>query len=246
MMMPKKILQLIIVNLSIIIANIAVFSKAFFGLSLLVGSTFSMSVAWFTIIASIGSFTYFNKKLLTQNDTYTLIARKINSLDDCVGVFEEAIQNGDVFDEDILKNLDQLKRFKRKRNTITEILLQKFSEQELTYQKFESVLNDVENIIYLNMRSILNKIAAFDVEEYEDLQKRGFPENEVSEEKMSIYNEYLNFVKNATAINEDILLKLDKMLFEISRYNSIEDGDIKNFPAIVELDELIKNAKFYK
>ena len=245
-MTPKKIGKLIITNSSIAAANIAVFSKAFLGLSLIAGSTLSMSVAWFTIIASLFSFTYFNKKLLAQIDTYTLIMQKVNSLDDCVVVFEEAIQNGDVFDEDILKNLDQIKRFKRKIGTIREILLQKFLVQELTYQKFESVLNEVEDLIYLNMRSILNKIAAFDVEEYEAIQKKGFPKSEVSEEKMNIYNEYLSFVKNATSTNEEILLKLDKMLLEISKYNSIEDGDIKNFPAIIEMDELIKNAKLYK
>ena len=243
-MRPKKIFELIMANLSIIIANVAVFSKAFFGFSLFVGTALSMSIAWFTILLSMFSFVYFNKNLLSQPEF--LATQNINSLEDCVAVFEEAIENGDVFDEDILKNLEQLKRFKRKRNTIKEILLQRFSMQELTYQKFNSVLDDVENIMYLNMRSILNKIAAFDIEEYEMLQKKGFPKNEVSEEKMKIYKEYLNFVKNATATNEDILLKLDKMLFEVSKYNSLEDGEVKELPAIIEMDELIKNAKLYK
>lgn len=245
-MTPKKIIQLLITNLSIIVANIAVFSKAFLGFSLFAGTALSMSISWFTIIASLFSFSYFNKKLLTQKATYTLVSQNVNSLDDCVGVFEEAMQNGDVFDKNILKNLSQLKRFKRKVKTIREILLQKFSPQELTYQKFDNVLNEVENILYLNMRSILNKIAAFDVEEYEALQKKGFPKNEVSEEKMQIYNEYLDFVKNATSTNEDILLKLDKMLFEISRYNSLESGEVKELPALAEMDELIKNANLYK
>jgi len=244
-MSPKKIWQIIITNLLIIIANIAVFSKAFLGLSLFLGTTLSISIAWFTIVGSIASFAYFNKKLLMPVNNYTLISQKINSLDDCVSVFEEAIQNGDVFDKDILKNLNQLKRFRKKCNTVREILLQKFSEEELTYQKFNNVLNEVENILYLNMRSILNKITAFDVEEYEALQKKNFPKSEVSDEKMQIYNEYINFVKNATKSNEDILLKLDKMILEISRYNSIEDGDITKFPAIIEMDELIKNAKLY-
>ena len=245
-MTPKKIIQLLITNFLIILANIAVFSKAFLGFSLFAGTALSMSIGWFTIVASLFSFSYFNKKLLTQKATYTLISQNVNSLDDCVGVFEEAMQNGDVFDKNILKNLSQLKRFKRKVKTIREILLQKFSPQELTYQKFDNVLNEVENILYLNMRSILNKIAAFDVEEYEVLQKKGFPKNEVSEEKMQIYNEYLDFVKNATATNEDILLKLDKMLFEISRYNSLESGEVKELPALAEMDELIKNANLYK
>ena len=72
-MSPKKIWQIIITNLLIIMANIAVFSKAFFGLSLFLGSTLSISIAWFTIIGSIISFTYFNKKLLMPVNSYTLI-----------------------------------------------------------------------------------------------------------------------------------------------------------------------------
>ena len=245
-MSPKRIKQLIILNTTIVLAVVAVFSKAFLGLSLLEGSTLGMTIAWYTVIASLGAFLGGNYRLLSTPVTHSMIAQKVNSLDDCVGVFEQAIQNGDVFDKDIMKNLEQLKRYKRKRNTIKDILLQKFSPTELTYQKFDSVLKEIENVIFLNMRSILNKIAAFDVEEYENLQKKGFPAQEVSEEKMKIYQEYLDFVKNATEINEEILLKLDKMLFEISKYNSLEDGDVKKLPAIVEMDELIKNAKLYR
>ena len=63
---------------------------------------------------------------------------------------------------------------------------------------------------------------------------------------MNIYNEYIDFVKKATIMNEEILLKLDKILFEVSKYNSLEDGEVKELPAIIEMDELIKNAKLYK
>ena len=242
-MSSKKIFLLALVNLSIVLFNFIIFSNAFLGFSLTEGSTFSMSVAWFSIVASVFSFFKLNGKLLKKVDNYALLSKKMENLDDCVNVFEEAIQNGDVFDEDILVNLEQINRFRRKKNTIRELLLQKFLSKELTYQKFDNVLNNVEEVFYLNMRSILNKIAAFDVEEYENYQKKGI---QVSEEKKKIYNEYIKFVKNATKMNEDILLKLDKMLYEITRYNSLEDDDIKEFPAIVEIDELIQNAKLYK
>ena len=245
-MSPKKIFQLFLINLLIIIANVSVFSKAFLGFSLLFGSALSMSIAWFTLIGSIISFAYFNRKILLPQNTYSIISQKINSLDDCVEVFEKATDNGDTFDNDILKNLAQIKRFKRKMNTIKEILQQKFSVEEITYQKFDNVLNEIEEVLYMNMKSILNKIAAFDIEEYESLQKRNFPENEVSEEKMNIYKDYILFVKNATKTNEDILLKLDKVLLELSKYNSLEGEQIQELPAITEIDELIKNAKLYK
>ena len=245
-MPPKKIFQLILINLLIIMANVSVFSKAFLGFSLLFGSTLSMSVAWATLIGSITSFTYFNRKILLPQNTYSIISQKINSLDDCVEVFEKAIDNGDTFDNDILKNLSQIKRFKRKMNTIKEILQQKFSVEEITYQKLDNTLNELEEILYMNMKSILNRISAFDIEEYENLQKRDFPSNEVSEEKMDIYRDYILFVRNATKTNEDILLKLDKIILELSKNNALEGTQIQELPAITEIDQLIKNVKLYK
>ena len=63
---------------------------------------------------------------------------------------------------------------------------------------------------------------------------------------MERYNEYINMVKDATQTNEYILLKLDKMLFEVSQYNSLGNDEIKELPALAEMDQLIKNAKLYK
>ena len=98
----------------------------------------------------------------------------------------------------------------------------------------------------MNMRSILNKISAFDVEEYEKVQKNKINIHSIPQEKLDIYNQYINFVNESTNINEEILLKLDKMILEISKYNTIEVKDIKKMPVIAEIDELIKNANLYK
>ena len=244
-MSPKKRLQLIILNAGIVLVNIVLFSKALLGLALFAGTALSISIAWTAIIGSVFAFFRGNSLVLAQKETRMLM-QGIRSLNDCIPVFQEALNNGDVFDENIQKNIEQIKRFRRKHGTINDILLQKFAVNEMSYQKFSGVLQDVEAVIYTNMRSILNKISAFDIEEYETLQKRGFQANEVSKEKMDIYNEYIDFVNNATKSNEDILLKMDKMLLEISRYNSLEDGDIQKLPAILEMDELIKNANLYK
>ena len=241
----KKRKRLILLNAAIILVNIVLFSKPLLGLPLLTGTVLSMSLAWTAILASVFVFFKGNSMILEQKETRTFL-QGIRSLNDCIHVFQEAINNGDVFDENILKNIAQIKRFKRKYNTIDDILRQKFSVDEMSFKKFNGVLQDVENVIYVNMRSILNKISAFDVDEYEAMQKKGFHADEFSEEKIAIYNEYIDFVNNATKTNEDILLKLDKMLLEISRYNSLEDGDVQKLPAIIEMDELIKHANLYK
>jgi hypothetical protein len=244
-MSPKKIIRLVILNSSIVLVNTVLFSNAILGLSLLTGTALSISLAWTSILGSGLVFFKGNSLILKHKETRFLL-QGIHSLNDCIPVFQEAIHKGDVFDDNILKNIEQIKRYNRKHGTIYDILLQKFSVDEMSFQKFNSVLNEVGNVIYVNMRSILNKISAFDIEEYEAMQKKGFQSSEFSDEKMAIYNEYIGFVDNATKINENILLKLDKMLLEISRYNSLEDGDIQKLPAIIEMDELIKNAILYK
>ena len=244
-MSPKKKRRLVILNSAIVLVNVALFAKPLLGLSLISGSALAISVGWTAIVGSVFAFARGNSQILKTRETH-LLAQNIQTLNDCTAVFQEAINNGDVFDENILKNMDQIKRFTRKRNTIKEILLQKFSESEISFQKFNAVLEAVENAVYMNMRSILNKIAAFDVEEYETMQRQDFRNVDFPEEKMAIYNEYISFVDSATKTNEEILIKLDKMLLEISRYNSLEDGDAQKLPAMIELDELIQNASRYK
>ena len=66
------------------------------------------------------------------------------------------------------------------------------------------------------------------------------------EEKIRVYNEYINFVKAAAEDNEQILLKLDKLLLEISGLNSIESGQLEQMAGMIEIDNLIKQAKYYK
>lgn len=244
-MSSKKKRQLAILNVCIIIINILLFSKAFCGLELFAGSAFTISLAWTAIITSILAFVMGNKALLKTREA-RLMTQDMRSLNDCLSVFEEAIHHGDVFDDHILKAMEQIKRFNRKQATIRDLLLQKFSADEISYQMFSGVLQDIENVVYVNMRSILNKISAFDVDEYEHMQRHGYQGDELAQERLNIFNEYIDFVNGAIRVNEDILLKLDRLLLEISRYNSLEDGDVHKLPAMMEMDELIKNANQYK
>ena len=244
-MSSKKKLKLLLLNGLIILINIILFSNVFLGFSLFSGTALTIGISWFTILSSLFAFFKGNSAIL-KNEEMHLLAKEVNSLDDCISVFEEAIYNGDVFDDNIKKNIEQIKRFNRKHNTINDILLQKFSADEMTFQKFNDVLKEVEKVIYMNMRSIINKISAFDMEEYENILKNKIDIKTIPQEKLDIYNKYIDYVNEATNINEEILLKLDKMILEISQYNTIDGGDIKKMPAIIEMDELIKNAKLYK
>lgn len=238
----KKIL---IFNICFITVGILLYSDAFLGLSFTDGSALSRTIAYFLAIVGASLFVRQNKKMLKKADVYTYNLNAY-SLDECVKILRETMQQGDAFDERLAKNIEQINRFRRKQETIRSTLLNKFSEEEMSFQRFQTVINEVENIVYINTKSIINKISAFDIVEFEHLQRRNFPKDEVSSEKMAIYKEYFNFVDAAINLNEDILLKMDKMLLEISRYNTFEGKDIQKIPALLEMDELIRNANLYK
>jgi len=145
--------------------------------------------------------------------------------------------------------LDQIDRLQKKNNTIRSILLQIFSTSEISYQKFDEVISEVEKIFFMNIRSILNKLNAFDEEDYNFVRKKHEAEafsQQFMEDKYKVYDEYITFVKAATEDNEQILLKLDRLLLEISGLNSIESGKLEQMAGMIEIDNLIKQAKYYK
>ena len=238
-------MKILIFNVCFILVSILFYSDAFLGLSFVNGTVLSKSFAYFFAIIGIPLFVRQNTKLLKKADVYT-VNLNVYSLDECVKVLQETMAQGDAFDNRLLKNIEQINRFKRKKDTIRKTLLNKFTEDEMSFQRFQTVINEVENIVYCNTKSIINKISAFDIVEYEHLLRKNFPRDEVSDEKMAIYKEYFYFVDNAIRLNEEILLKMDKMLLEISRYNTLEGRDVQKLPALIEMDELIQNAKLYK
>jgi len=99
-------------------------------------------------------------------------------------------------------------------------------------------------IFLSNIKAILSKINAFDEEDYERLCQKKFSD-EVIASKKNIYKEYFIFVKNAIEDNEEIIVKLDALLLEISKHSTIEAGEIENMKEIKEMDELIKKSRYY-
>ena len=97
-MSPKKIQQMIILNVSIAAVDIILFSNMFLGLSFFSGNALSISAAWTAALFSGIAFVYGNSLIMKKKETRMLL-QSINSLNDCIPVFSEAIHNGDVFDK---------------------------------------------------------------------------------------------------------------------------------------------------
>jgi parvulin-like peptidyl-prolyl isomerase len=245
-MNKDMLIRLLALNLGIAAANIAVFSSGLLAVDLF-GSALEKAFGSAFLVLSGSGLVYGNYKLLSESEKAIPIGAKSTKED-----YVEALNDHrglETFERNIDLLFDQIERLQKKNKTIRDILLQIFNASEISYQKFDAVIAEVENIFFKNIRSIINKLNAFDEDDYNFIKKQrnsGAFSEEIMEEKFKVYNEYIRFVKEATEDNEQILLKLDKLLLEISGLNCIESGELEQMAGMIEIDNLIKQAKYYK
>jgi parvulin-like peptidyl-prolyl isomerase len=246
-MNKDTLIRLLGLNLGIAAANIAVFSSGLLDVDLFGAGALEAAFGSAFLVFSGSGLVYGNYKLLSEPEKAIRIGAK-STKEDYIEALNEH-RGLKTFERNIDLLLDQIERLQKKNKTIRDILLQIFNASEISYQKFDAVIAEVENIFFKNIRSIINKLNAFDEDDYNFIKKQrnsGAFSEEIMEEKFNVYNEYIRFVKEATEDNEQILLKLDKLLLEISGLNCIESGELEQMAGMIEIDNLIKQAKYYK
>ncbi|MEC0242598.1 hypothetical protein P4H66_22555 [Paenibacillus dokdonensis] len=244
-MNQTKYIKLVGLILGVLVVNILVLSPGFLGLEI-GGNALSTAFAITLLIASALVLLYGSYVLLFKQPV-VLPVKEVKTHEDYVEALNH-YRHVKTLEEDITFALEQLERLKKKKATLLNVLNQRFDATELSYKKFDSVTYEVEKLFYLNVRSILNRLGVFDESEYLSVmsQKSTKFSKELLQEKRNVYNDYLSFMKSSLDTNEEILLKLDKLLLEISRLDSFEPGDIDNMPCMQEIDSLIKQTKYYK
>jgi len=238
----EKIIKIIVLNIGIGVIDTILFSPGLLGIEIIGASAFETAFGATAILMSCIVFVFGNYNLLVEKK---IQASEIKTTDDYIDALSQNYGKR-IFEKDITTILEQIEMFQKKRETIKEVLLQKFDITEISYSKFDGVISDLENVFYMNIRSIINKLNAFDKKDYDRIKKedRKFS-NEFFQEKLSIYNQYITFVKKAIEDNEQIILKLDKILLELTKFNSLEGGKIEDMIAMKEIDDLINKIKLY-
>lgn len=245
-MLKERLIKIIGLNLGIAVTDTVLFSPGLIGIELGGGSIFSTALGATAIFMSVVIFVYGNYKLFIEKDKIQLNA--IKTEEDYIIALRQNYRKR-TFEKDIIAVLEHIESFEKKHETIRGILLQKFNSTEMSFSKFDRAILDLKDVFYINIKSIVNKLNAFDEEDYNRIRKDDAKKKlsqEVIQKKMSIYEEYICFVKNASDDNEQIILKLDQLLLELSDFNSIEDGELEEMNEIKEIDDLINKTKLYK
>ena len=246
-MPTKKIMKIAGLNTGIAILDIMLFSPGLLGVSIGGASVLATAFGSTAIFMSAAIFIYGNYKLINEKEKI-IQTSEIITTEDYLNALKQNYGKK-TFERDITIILEQVERLQKKIETIKNILLQKFNNTEMSYKKYEAAILAIENVFYINIKSILNKLNAFDQDDYNRIRKNDADKTfsiEFIQAKMDIYNEYISFIKNAAEDNEQIILKLDKLLLEISKLNSLEGGEIENMSGVKEIDELTNQTKYYK
>ncbi|XID95165.1 hypothetical protein ACF3MZ_11895 [Paenibacillaceae bacterium WGS1546] len=238
-------MKLLALMAGIALLNILVLSPGFIGIR--IGESPLATAAGVTLLVASALALLYGIYVWLFKPPATLPVKQVKTHEDYVGALMRFRRSRAVGNE-IGLALDQLDRIRKKKDTLMNVLNQRFDPGELSYKKFASAIYEVEKLFYLNVRSVLNRLDVFDEADFERvMSQRTTPfARDLLQEKRNLYGELLHFVRSSLETNEEILLKLHKLLIEVSRLNSFEPGDIENMPCMKEIDMLIKQTKYYK
>lgn len=246
-MNSSKIMKLLSMILGIVLLNIFVLSPGLLGVKIGGENALQTASGVTLLFISFLMVLYGSYVVLFKPPVVTPL-KSVKTHEDYIAALHH-YRNVKVLKNDIALALDQLERIEKKKLALLDVLSQRFDQTELSYKKFFSVIYEVEKLFYLNIRGILNKLSVFNASDFAGFtgqHKSAQISNRVMQKKTELYNEYLAYVTGYLDANEEILLKLDKLLLEISLLGSTDYKDIEEMPCMKEIDSLIKQTKFYK
>jgi len=248
-MKNSRIVKLLLLMIVVVVPNVIVFSPGLVGLEIGEGSALQMASGITLLVISILVLLYGSYQLLFKPPVIMVrFQHDMSNPEEYIAALQ-SYKHVKVLKKDTSFAIDQLERIEKKKSLLLEVLGRRFEPTELSYQRFRSVISEVEKLFYLNVRGILTKLSIFDAAEFTAFtSQQGRPQisDRLVRQKTELYNEYLAFVTGYLGANEEILLKLDKLLLEISQLGNVGYKDIDEMPCMQEIDALIKQTKFYK
>ncbi|MFS0724585.1 hypothetical protein [Paenibacillus sp. 1P07SE] len=246
----NRMLKLAMLVLGVAAACVVVLSPGLLGLDLVAGGTMERAAGITVLVMSGLVLLYGTYQLLLRPEppAVTVKVGELRSHEDYAAALD-AYGAVDGLQKEMEHGRDQLRRMSVRRRSLNALLAERFEPGELSYTKFMRVIQEVEQLFYRNIRGMLNKLDVFDAADFRNFAKRHQTSSFSSrlvQEKTGLYREYMAAMSGYLEANEEILLKLDKLLLEISRLSSSDYRNVEEMPCMREIDALIKHTKLYR
>ena len=221
-MKKHEFIKKILINISLILLNVVVFSGSFLGVEMLSGNVFGFLAGASAILFTVMIFLKVNCGRVLENLAAAYgkgkKAPEIATLKQCRAAIYTCLKR--IEQETLTSGLetviDQIDKFEAKRRLVREALGRTFDESEMTYVRFSATIDTVEAVVIGNTRVLAEKLTLLGENEYID---------------------------ETIASLDEIISKMDKLLVELSELNASE---FNQEVAMEDLQNLIDNVKWYK
>ena len=138
---------------------------------------------------------------------------------------------------------DQLRRMTNLFENTENIIGEKFEKGSMSWSKYDAIVKSAEKSAVSNVVAMANRMQIFGEREYEKLTRYKDDQipDDIQEKQLQLYEENLQKIKDAIALNEELLLKIETLMFELSSENDVEEHD----EILEEIEKLTKEVKLY-
>lgn len=243
----SRLMKLILLIAGIVLADVIALSPGLLGVDIGGDSILETAFGVTLLVMSPIVLLYGSYALLLKPPIRATV-RGLATQEDFIDALKQ-YKNIKALKPDIMQAIDQIERMEKKKLALFDLLGRKFDPGELSYRRFSNVIHEVDRLFYQYVRGIISRLNVFDAAEYDEFaraQRSSRLSNKLLQERTALYQEYLTYLSGSIGANEEILLKLDKLLIEMSRTGSTDYETIETMPGMKEIDTLIEQTKFYK
>lgn len=201
-MSNKTFVRLLIAIIIMSILDIILFSPAILAISFDTNPLLFCILILINILCFVFGYMYVTHSTAAK---YGYDLDKLKSSNDYKEALESKLGKNSPFYDQVKEALTQIDSMSRKRNVLSEILEQNNQEH---FTALTDLANQASNFLFNNIRKILNRIAIFDSDIGNSMEK-----------------EYKVYIQKLLDSNENILGEFNKLLTEVSQMDDTSSDD---------------------
>ena len=240
----NKYTKVLLFNMIIVAIAVFCYSPGFWDLRLSDESIFRAGMSIIMALVLGAACVYGNYQMLGKKEYQKITREDISDIDKAETLLKMYF-DGKYFGKTAKAAEEQLQRMLKSFNRAESLIDERFDKGSLSWNKYYSIVQSAQSSALDNVISMANRIQMFDESEYRRLSKYkdDMIPDEVQEQQLELYDKNMDKIKNAIAVNEKLLLKMDTLSMELS---DVSQEHTQSDELLKEIEQLTEEVKYYR
>ena len=234
--------KLAVLNLIVVFTAVICYSPGLLNLRPSDSGVLRPGMSIFMALVLLFAFFYGNHQLLTEPKRSRVSADSVNDIKKAGMVLKSYFTSRPLGDTARVAS-EQLRRMDNLFGNTETIISEKFEKGSMSWGRYDAIVKSAEKSAVNNVVAMANRMQIFADRDYEKLtryQNDQIPDD-IQKKQLELYEENLQKIKDAIALNEELLLKIETLMFELSSENDNEEHD----EILEEIEKLTSEVKLY-